>query len=821
MLSETAFRRCFSSLCTDGNSWVHKASYGCAREVVNKLPTDGYILYVLRRTLLLKQAGIEPIVVFDGAKPPLKAEVEAQRNNSRGAEALRGQEYDKKAAQYPKSSADFRFNTSRADECYQRAVRVNQKMVSATMHALRAAGVQCLVAPFEADAQLVWLALHKKITAIITEDSDLSVFLVAVGAEAALWFKMTQHGHAWELQVTKQGTQPWADLAQAHAAHHADLRLAVEQAAGSAAAPIAAPSPIADSPSLDDSIVSTTSSTLNSSAGSAAALTDAVLRDGVANAAVPSKTPSRRRRLLGSHWTPKAPSRGADLLGLLSRCSPHQYTTVAVMAGCDYLASLPGVGLITAAKLAFKFRSARGLRLVRFAAEHVGKKLRAKGAAPPSDYRKRAAQAIACFKHHLVWDTDNHRVVPLTPLQHEVFEYHDAVGATVPSMSTPPASTPVSTGASDDSDSIHSTQSQPEDCSAVPSTPPSGGRADPYAASLRWLRHDSWAFLGNQVEGAMAHRITRGEVHPTSLATISPAKLAPAPGAARASPGARAAGKRARATAAAPDAGQRSIMGLFTSGKQRATGGRNTAPTFTLAVAGLVSAIAGGGGIGSCAPPHGEAHTAGPGKKPIPRVLWGGSGAKPASRTAPTTAPPALSPAAPPALSPTAPPALSPAAPPATEPTLPPELEELLLASNASASTPTTAVSSAAGQSVSSLAAAFSGSSAPSRPAVAAAALPPPAGQGSHLAAVGHAARLRGSSPLQDVQEDADVVLLSSQSPGAVLSPAVQVQAAKHSATPGARAGPTSRAAGRKVQRTSLGTTPAGTRSIASFFGGK
>ena len=41
------------------------------------------------------------------------------------------------------------------------------------MQALKAAGVEFIVAPFEADAQMAYLAINGMVHAVITEDSDM------------------------------------------------------------------------------------------------------------------------------------------------------------------------------------------------------------------------------------------------------------------------------------------------------------------------------------------------------------------------------------------------------------------------------------------------------------------------------------------------------------------------------------------------------------------------------------------------------------------------------------------------------------------------
>lgn len=49
-------------------------------------------------------------------------------------------------------------------------------MLSSVNQAARARGVDCIVAPYEADAQLAFLSKQQLVQAVITEDSDLLVF---------------------------------------------------------------------------------------------------------------------------------------------------------------------------------------------------------------------------------------------------------------------------------------------------------------------------------------------------------------------------------------------------------------------------------------------------------------------------------------------------------------------------------------------------------------------------------------------------------------------------------------------------------------------
>jgi hypothetical protein len=140
--------------------------------------------------------------------------------------------------------------------------------------------------------------------------------------------------------------------------------------------------------------------------------------------------------------------------------------------------------------------------------------------------------------------------------------------------------------------------------------------------------------LGSVVHGPTAHRIARGEVHPTSLASVSPAKLAASPGTARGSPpgGTRRKLRNVRGGREPTDPTQRSLIGLFAGGVvKHARCGRSAlkaAPRLTPAVAGLVGAIAScsKGGLDSPTQPL----------KSSPRMLWGGLPTKPTATAAPT-----------------------------------------------------------------------------------------------------------------------------------------------------------------------------------------
>lgn len=65
---------------------------------------------------------------------------------------------------------------SEAIDCFQRSLDVTPEMAHDLMAACRLAGIEVVVAPYEADPQLAHLANSGYVDAVVTEDSDLLVY---------------------------------------------------------------------------------------------------------------------------------------------------------------------------------------------------------------------------------------------------------------------------------------------------------------------------------------------------------------------------------------------------------------------------------------------------------------------------------------------------------------------------------------------------------------------------------------------------------------------------------------------------------------------
>jgi exonuclease 1 len=268
-----------------------------------------YVEYAMHRVRLLKYYGIIPYIVFDGGPLPAKRGTESERRQRRDDNLARGHALaaQGKAAQareyYCKAidvTPQMAFQLIKV--CHMR--RVTFSFAYNCAQALRAEGIQYVVAPYEADAQLAFLEAQGIVQAILTEDSDLLVF----GCQNVL-FKLDATTHT----VTSVSRSHFGKL------------------------------------------------------------------DGSVNSGAIS--------LLG--WT------------------DDQFRSMAILSGCDYLPSIPGVGLKTAYTWLRKWKTAA--QVVR-AVKLEGKK------DVPKGYLRAFKMAERVFLHQRVYDPSAQALVCLSPL---------------------------------------------------------------------------------------------------------------------------------------------------------------------------------------------------------------------------------------------------------------------------------------------------------------------------------------------------------------------------------------------------------------------
>ncbi len=131
---------------------------------------------------MFKYYGVTPYLVFDGDFLPSKAMTEASRAKRRDESKKIGLELLRAG------------KPSQAYDELRKAIDITPEMARHLIEELKKADVPYVVAPYEADSQMVYLERQGLISGIVSEDSDLLVF----GAKRLLT-KLDQHGQCIEI----------------------------------------------------------------------------------------------------------------------------------------------------------------------------------------------------------------------------------------------------------------------------------------------------------------------------------------------------------------------------------------------------------------------------------------------------------------------------------------------------------------------------------------------------------------------------------------------------------------------------------------------
>lgn len=152
------------TLAIDTYGWLHRGLISCAQELCQDQPTRRYITSIMKKVDMLRHFGVEPYFVFDGAALPTKADTANDRRVKR-------QEARKKADAYLKNNQRLL-----AWKEYMKAASVTSQMAKSVMVELDKHNIKYVVAPYEADPQMVYLEKIGLADGILSEDSDLLVF---------------------------------------------------------------------------------------------------------------------------------------------------------------------------------------------------------------------------------------------------------------------------------------------------------------------------------------------------------------------------------------------------------------------------------------------------------------------------------------------------------------------------------------------------------------------------------------------------------------------------------------------------------------------
>ncbi|TDH01001.1 hypothetical protein EPR50_G00175600 [Perca flavescens] len=176
------------TVAVDTYCWLHKGAFSCAEKLAKGEPTDQYVWYCMKFVEMLLSFSIKPILVFDGRNLPSKREVEKARRERREVNLQKGRQLLREG------------KLSEARDCFTRCVNITPAMAHNLIKTARARGVDCVVAPYEADAQLAYLTKSGLAQAVITEDSDLLAF----GCKKVI-LKMDKQGNGLEIDQSNMG----------------------------------------------------------------------------------------------------------------------------------------------------------------------------------------------------------------------------------------------------------------------------------------------------------------------------------------------------------------------------------------------------------------------------------------------------------------------------------------------------------------------------------------------------------------------------------------------------------------------------------------
>jgi exonuclease-1 len=129
-------------VAVDTSCWLHAAKYSCSMAPFSDVPVDEYVKFCIEKVQQLQKAGIIPVMVFDGANLPTKAHVEVER--AAGREKVRKEGLEKLKQNQIKE----------ANECFKGALDVCPVISQRLIRELKAMGIEIIVAPYEADAQV-------------------------------------------------------------------------------------------------------------------------------------------------------------------------------------------------------------------------------------------------------------------------------------------------------------------------------------------------------------------------------------------------------------------------------------------------------------------------------------------------------------------------------------------------------------------------------------------------------------------------------------------------------------------------------------------
>nr|XP_012214444.1 PREDICTED: LOW QUALITY PROTEIN: exonuclease 1 [Linepithema humile] len=167
-----------SAVAIDSYCWLHKGVFSCAEKLMMGQITNAYVLYCMKYIHMLLRYKIKPIMVFDGRRLPAKEQTEIKRKESRQINRHKALELIQMG------------QVAEGKNLLKRAIDITHEIALELIKHCQNENIDCIVAPYEADAQLAYLNISNIADVVITEDSDLTLF----GCKK-IFFKMDFNGN--------------------------------------------------------------------------------------------------------------------------------------------------------------------------------------------------------------------------------------------------------------------------------------------------------------------------------------------------------------------------------------------------------------------------------------------------------------------------------------------------------------------------------------------------------------------------------------------------------------------------------------------------
>lgn len=366
----------------DAYSWLHKGAYSCALELHTgnhywlKQNRDApYVNYCMHRAKMLKFFGVEPVIVFDGDRLPAKASEEGTRRQRREEAKQKGRE---RLEQGNREGATFMFTQS---------LDISPRMALELIVALKREGIEFVVAPYEADAQIAHLAKQSRenggVDVVFTEDSDL----VAYGCERVC-FKLDKFGACKEVLLED---------------------VLMNKTAAAMTTTTTTPSDEMTTTNNDESemTINNESQMTVENDGTNESDENVDAKKKTATAAAAAKKKGGSKSSAGGKG-----SRGANSPLSFENWTHDDFLGLCAMSGCDFLENVRNVGF----KKAHAFVN-KNDRCAKTALEMMSKDPKID---VPEDYVEKWQRAVYTFRHALIYDVKEKTLKHLTPLPEEL-----------------------------------------------------------------------------------------------------------------------------------------------------------------------------------------------------------------------------------------------------------------------------------------------------------------------------------------------------------------------------------------------------------------